>query len=201
MSYCVYIHKTADKNIPFYVGIGSHMRANSGGTRRTKWWHNIVNKHGRKVDITADGLSWERASLLEKFLIQEMGRKDIGTGGLVNMTNGGDGRCNSPQSQATKEKLAILKKVELDTRVCTYCKKEFKCKRWLKTSRCSRSCANYDNPRKGRPIGFKMTAEQKAKLSKAKTGLKVSDEAKKKMSLAHKKIVVHKKRNANGMFI
>jgi hypothetical protein len=71
----------------FYVGIGTKYRPKSI-KNRNKYWHNIVNKVGYTIDIICVDLSWEEACVLEKQYIKEFGRKDLGLGNLVNMTDG-----------------------------------------------------------------------------------------------------------------
>lgn len=95
----VYRHRRLDNHEVFYVGIGkTKKRAYSNGSRNT-YWKNIVSKHGYNIEILAEGLSWEDACELECFLIEEYGRKDLGTGQLVNMTDGGDGvKGHSPEA-------------------------------------------------------------------------------------------------------
>ena len=89
----VYRHRRLDTNEIFYVGIGSLERAFSK-KGRNNLWKKVVNKAGYNVEIIADDLSWEDACELEIFLIQNYGRRDLKTGSLVNMTDGGEGRLN-----------------------------------------------------------------------------------------------------------
>lgn len=89
----VYKHTRLDNNQVFYIGIGSsnnYKRAYSK-CNRNKHWYNIVNKHGYNVDVLLTDLTWEEACEIEKSLISKIGRMDLSTGTLVNMTNGGDG--------------------------------------------------------------------------------------------------------------
>ena len=103
----VYRHRRLDNHEVFYIGIGrTEKRAYSKWNRNT-YWKNIVSKHGYNVELLAKGLSWEDACELESFLIEEYGRKDLGTGQLVNMTDGGDGLSNP--SQETRKKMREAK--------------------------------------------------------------------------------------------
>ncbi len=100
----VYTHTRLDTSVIFYIGIGKdYSRANSK-KNRNKYWHNIVDSVGYSVDIVAQGVSWESAANLEKELIAEYGRKDLGTGYLVNMTDGGDGTVGRLYSEQTRQK-------------------------------------------------------------------------------------------------
>ena len=86
----LYIHKRIADDSVFYVGIGkSKKRAYSKKTRNPHW-HSIASK-GYKVEILFENLSWDEAKLMESKLIQQYGRRDLGLGMLVNMTDGGDG--------------------------------------------------------------------------------------------------------------
>ena len=89
----VYKHSRLDTKEVFYIGIGSsenYKRAYSKDSRN-KFWHSIVNKCGYAVDILLTDLNWEEACDIEKYLISSIGRRDLGNGVLVNMTDGGDG--------------------------------------------------------------------------------------------------------------
>lgn len=89
----VYKHIRLDSGETFYVGIGNdknYKRANKK-YQRTKIWHNIVKKAGYKVEIIFDNITWEEACQKEIELIEYYGRRDNGSGTLVNMTDGGEG--------------------------------------------------------------------------------------------------------------
>lgn len=86
----VYLHLTEDTNEVFYVGKGKGLRAYKM-SGRNKFWHNVVNKHGFTVTIVEENLTEEQSILLEQKLINEYGRRNLGTGKLVNLTDGGEG--------------------------------------------------------------------------------------------------------------
>ena len=89
----VYRHVRLDTNQVFYIGIGSdsvHKRAKSKANR-TRYWVNITAKTEYRVDILCDDLTWEEACDKEREFIALYGRVDMGTGTLVNLTNGGEG--------------------------------------------------------------------------------------------------------------
>jgi hypothetical protein len=89
----VYQHTRLDNNQVFYIGIGTSKNNKRAYSKqnRNKHWHNIVKKHDYKVDILFDNLTWEESCNIEINLIKKIGRKDLGLGNLVNMTDGGDG--------------------------------------------------------------------------------------------------------------
>ena len=101
----VYRHYRLDTREVFYVGIGSRKDRHNSKRNRNSYWNNIVNKHGFSSEIIADDISREEAKELEIFLIQEYGRKDNGTGCLVNMTDGGEGINGVDSSVFDKEKI------------------------------------------------------------------------------------------------
>jgi hypothetical protein len=89
----VYRHSRGDDGSVFYVGIGTKSRPYTK-SKRSAYWKNIVSKHGYSIEILAQNLSLEDAIDLEMLLIKEYGRKDIGTGILCNLTDGGEGTIN-----------------------------------------------------------------------------------------------------------
>jgi len=90
----VYQHVIDDDSLPFYIGIGKKKNHGRAKTRfdRNKFWNNIVNKHGFKYVILHENLSYEEACNVEVKLIAKYGRRDLGTGCLCNLTNGGEGK-------------------------------------------------------------------------------------------------------------
>lgn len=101
----VYIHRKATTGEVFYCGKGAGNRAWAHGRcKRSAHWQNIVRKHGLTVEIVQDGLQEWAAHELECDLIALYGRRDLGYGGLVNLTDGGEGMANP--SLETKMKLS-----------------------------------------------------------------------------------------------
>lgn len=161
----VYRHVRLDTNEVFYIGIGNDKRPYDK-RGRNKLWKNIVNKTDYRVDILFDDLSYEEACEKEKEFIQVYGRRDLGLGTLVNMTDGGDGVHNL--SDETKKKLSEIRKGLL--------------------------CGER-NGRYGMPVseetrkkisdaltGKPLSEETKKKLSEVLNGRVFSDETKKKLS-------------------
>ena len=93
----VYRHRRNDDGTVFYVGIGNKQRPYTK-SKRSSYWKNIVDKSGYSIEILAEDLSLDNAIELEILLIKEYGRKDIRTGILCNLTDGGEGTLNvSPE--------------------------------------------------------------------------------------------------------
>lgn len=105
----VYRHIRLDKNVPFYIGIGTRKsRAYDKG--RNRIWKNIAAKTNYEVEILFDDLTRPQAEAKERELITLYGRLDLKTGTLANLTNGGDeggGQSNKGRkhTEETKAKL------------------------------------------------------------------------------------------------
>lgn len=84
------MHVRLSNEEPFYIGKGVANRATSKHGR-SQHWHNIVNKDGYKIIYLYENLSPQEAIDLEMLWIDRFGRKDLGKGTLVNLTDGGDG--------------------------------------------------------------------------------------------------------------
>jgi hypothetical protein len=87
-NYVVYIHRKLSDGSPFYVGAGSKKRPFIV-TQRPKDWVDIVESAGYTIEIYKENLSKEESFELEIELISMFGRIDIGTGCLINKTDGG----------------------------------------------------------------------------------------------------------------
>ena len=86
----LYQHRRLDSNDIFYVGIGSEKCRAYSKSGRSNHWKNIVAKCGYEVDILIEGFSIEEAREVEIGMIESYGRIDLGTGILVNMSDGGE---------------------------------------------------------------------------------------------------------------
>jgi hypothetical protein len=107
----VYRHIRLDKNEPFYIGIGSDSNYNRAyeikKNRRNIVWYRIASKCKIEVEIMLDNLTWNEACEKEKEFIKLYGRKDLNTGILCNLTDGGDGSIGFIVNQETKEKMKV----------------------------------------------------------------------------------------------
>jgi hypothetical protein len=103
----VYRHIRLDKNEPFYIGIGklpNYKRAYEK-QKRNQFWQNIVAKTDYEVEILFDDISWEEAEKKEIEFISLYGKRDNGTGCLVNISNGGGGTKGFKHSEEAKRKI------------------------------------------------------------------------------------------------
>lgn len=103
MKYYIYAHYRNDGSV-FYIGKGHRKRAWSK-TGRSIFWHRTVNKYGLSIKIWASDLDEITAFNLEKEWISVYGRKDIGNGNLVNLTDGGEGSSGTLVSEETRNLL------------------------------------------------------------------------------------------------
>ena len=99
--YYVYAYLRED-GTPYYIGKGQDNRA----------WQK--HKHHKvptvdKIIILESNLAEIDAFRLEKEYIAKYGRKDLGTGILRNMTDGGDGIMGHKHSEETKKKIALAR--------------------------------------------------------------------------------------------
>jgi hypothetical protein len=101
----VYFHRKSSDGSIFYVGIGNGRRAYKK-SYRSELWNRFVSKYGLIVDIVDSGITIEIAKELEIKYINEFGRISNGTGCLVNLTDGGDGRTGYKCSDETKLKIS-----------------------------------------------------------------------------------------------
>ncbi len=113
----LYRHIRLDKNEPFYIGIGTSKYYNRAyrNKNRSNLWKKIANKGGYEVEILLDNLTWQEACKKEKEFICLYGRKDLKTGCLANMTDGGDGAINAIISKEHRQKIAESNKKRIFT--------------------------------------------------------------------------------------
>ena len=103
MKFYTYAHRKNSNGDIFYIGKGVASRHKSLKSR-SKFWFNIVNKHGYAPEILAYWESNEEASKHEQFLISTLRKMGIS---LCNMTDGGEGRrgvTNTPEIRAIHSK-------------------------------------------------------------------------------------------------
>lgn len=199
---------------PFYVGIGCGNRINRhivlAKTHKQKTFKdNVILK------ITAQGqqpiryklyeqISIESAKRLERYLIKLIGRRDLETGTLVNLTDGGDGTNGYRMSKDRKLKQQKLmtnrwKIGEFSNRDYTGEKNPFhhkqhteetkdKIRRTIGNSRKGEQNANYGNP---------WTDEMKQTQSIKRTGKCVGDANSSKRPDVRKKISLSKMGEGN----
>lgn len=145
---------------PYYVGKGSGKRAFDGRRK------GIPKDRSRiKVQYWIDE---ETAFAYERYLIDFYGRKDLGTGCLCNLSDGGDGLKN-PSAETRRKLTELHKNPSEETR--------------------RRMSAAWTEERRtavrARQCGTKLSLEHRRKLSESHLGKKLSAEQCAKIGLAH----------------
>lgn len=99
----LYRHIRLDRNEVFYVGIGKkhkenfnnhnseYRRAYAKGKDRSELWKKVTNKSKYRVEIVFESDNYNFIKDKEKEFISLYGRKNLGMGTLVNLTDGGEG--------------------------------------------------------------------------------------------------------------
>ena len=116
----LYRHIRLDKNEPFYIGIGTKLNKHNTlkGTcvrafckfDRGDIWKKISKKTGYKIEIIMESKNYEFIKQKEIEFIKVYGRKNLGTGILANLTDGGDGTIGIEFSQERKDKISKANK-------------------------------------------------------------------------------------------
>src|ERR1039458_4789246 len=111
IQYYTYIYKDSLKDMmPFYVGKGSNDRAydHLKGNKYNPHFYYTIQKmlrEGNKPEIEIINVTCEQTALrLEMFLIVKYGRVKLGTGTLLNLTDGGDGQSGYKHTEEDKKK-------------------------------------------------------------------------------------------------
>jgi hypothetical protein len=195
--YLVYGHYN-DGGSCFYVGIGSEGRSRKFSSR-TAYWKNYVKKHcvsGKpEVKIWHRNLTEEQAKEHEIFWISVYGRRDLGTGCLVNLTDGGEGipnpsletrrriseahkgRVRGPQSEEHRRKIGLKSKGR------KHREEAIQKNRQAHLGKKIGPCSEERKRKIGEAnSGRKHTEEAIQKMREIKKGKKASEETKRKMS-------------------
>ena len=148
---------------PYYIGRGK-------GKRAFDITHRIAVPPRERILFLKTNLTYAEATRHEVYMIAVLGRKDMGTGILRNLTHGGEGRTG-PKSPEEVEK---IRKANTGKKLSEETKRKIS---KTKTGLTGELCPNF---------GKRHSEETKAKISKSKTGSSHSDEARLKMSAAKK---------------
>lgn len=121
MKYYLYRHIRLDTNQPFYIGIGTKPKKYNSFKKeyqrafvkqgRNTYWKNITNKTEYKIDILFESNDHDNIQEKEKEFITLYGRIDLGTGILVNYTDGGVGSSNMKFESQERIKNSTIRKI------------------------------------------------------------------------------------------
>lgn len=112
--YYLYRHIRLDINKVFYVGIGTKKEGKKLSTYdraftkkgHNNFWNKIVNKTNYKVQILIESNNYKFIEQKEIEFISLYGRRNLGLGTLVNLTDGGEARRNVIVSEETRKKIS-----------------------------------------------------------------------------------------------
>jgi hypothetical protein len=153
-TYYVYAYLRQD-GTPYYIGKGHDNRA-------WNWHRNIpVPKDKKRIVMLETNLTELGAFAIERRMILWYGRKDIGTGILRNMSDGGEGVTGYTHTAETRAKLSKISKGKVNS---------------------AETRAKISAAQKGRVL----SKETRAKISEANRTRTVTDETRAKMSATRK---------------
>ena len=171
MHYYTYAYLREDKT-PYYIGKGKGNRIYSTNKRIKP------PKDKSRIIFLKQNLTEQEAFKHEIYMIDVFGRKDLGTGILYNMTNGGDGSSGWVPSEEYRKKMSEAKKGKTHSEDS---KKKMSVAQKGKTlseeHRRKMSEANKDKT---------LSEEHRRKISEAHKGKIASEETKIKLSEAQK---------------
>ena len=101
--YYVYQHMKADTGEIFYVGKGMGRRAHDS-YHRSKYWKNIIAKHGISVEFIKMNITESEALDLEILTIEKYRNQGLN---LINMTDGGDGTSGYAHTEQHKQMMSV----------------------------------------------------------------------------------------------
>ena len=102
----VYLHVNADDGVPHHVGIG-FKKSRPWNLKRNDKHRNKVAKHGLRVEIVADNLTWEQACFWEVHWIKALRAAGYE---LTNLTDGGDGSRGYKHTTQDIEKMSQIQR-------------------------------------------------------------------------------------------
>jgi hypothetical protein len=161
--YYVYAYLRSD-GTPYYIGKGKKSRAFDNHKKIP------VPKDQSRIVFLETDLSEIGAFALERRYIRWYGRKNLGTGILRNMTDGGDGSSGVIISEEQKKKISEAltgKKHSKETRRKMSLAQKGKRKKYYSWNKGQSLCLDHRTKISEARIGIKFTEEHKKKLQEA----------------------------------
>jgi hypothetical protein len=212
-----YVYKyLREDNSPYYIGKGKDDRA----WTRSKHERIRLPKDKSRIVIVEENLSEEQAFQLEIELIKHYGRKDLGTGVLQNLTNGGEGPSGAVFGRPPDERIQKIKDALTGRKLSDETKEKMslsaqkiKSDKWKESASKNRkgkllsdahrkflseSRMGESNPMFGRESpnkGKKLSEETKKKIREARSKQVISEVTRKKM--AESQILRHAMKRLN----
>jgi len=174
MEYYTYAYLRED-GTPYYIGKGKGKRAYRRDGRICS-----TPKDDKKIIFLKQNLTEEEAFKHEIYMIAVLGRIDLGTGILRNLTDGGDGVSGMVVGEVTRLKLSSIRKGK---------PKSEEHKRKIKESKQNIS-EETRRKQSESAKGKKVSDETKRKLSELNKGKIMSLESRRKISEAHRGRIV-----------
>jgi hypothetical protein len=172
----VYRHIRLDTNEVFYVGIGKEEKRAYNKNRRSNFWKSIISKTDYNVEILFNDLTWDEACEIERYLIKFYGRRDLNTGSLINLTDGGDGVNGYKHTPERLLKMSINNKGRIP---------------WNIGLPAYNKGVKMSEEQRLKLIGHTLTQEAKDKISDANKGRKRTEDTNKKITDSQKKIILN----------
>jgi hypothetical protein len=167
-----YAYLREDKT-PYYIGKGTGDRIYSTNRR------NNPPKDKSRIIFLKQNLTEEEAFRHEIYMIAVFGRKDLGTGILHNLTDGGDGASGYVFSEETRKKMRERTPSEETRKKMSEARKGEKNHNYGKTHS-EETRRKMSEAQKGKTL----SEEHKDKISEGLKGKPVSEETRRKMSEA-----------------
>ena len=179
MKFYVYAYLREDQT-PYYIGKGK-------GKRAWEKNHGVNLPDESRIVMIKTNLSQQEAFDLEVNLIEQYGRKDLGTGILRNRTNGGEGTAGLKQTDEHKSKISkALKGIVRGP--CSDERKQHLSKVLsgrAKSDETKRKLSRAHNTNSN-PVGAKRSEETKQKMRQSQLGKKHSADTRELMSIQRK---------------
>jgi len=170
--------KAAMAGTPYYIGKGK------GGRAFAMHGKKFPPKDRSNIIIMESNLTELGALALERRYIMWYGRKNLGTGILINLTDGGDGQAGNIVSITTRSAISLSK---TGKKLTDEHKKKISLA-WTEGKRAALSLVLTGIPLSDehkKNMGLGWTEEKRSKRSLVLTGIPLSDEHKKNIGLGH----------------